>query len=99
MAKISVADMEARKLEVMKYLAARTDDQGMAVVSRRCLMEDLSLTPAQLRLALSCIREAGMVLPVPRYSENGAQCENAYRITARGIRHVRLSLGAHASDS
>lgn len=85
MARIPDAEMEARKRLLLRYLIEQSCPvQDDVRVSLTTMMVELELTSSQLRIALLHLKAAGYVQVERCFATNGAQVENAYRVTRLG---------------
>lgn len=84
-ARISDAEIEGRKRVLARYLAQRASCRGVVTVSLSSMTSDLDLTANELRCVINHLRNDGMMEVLHRSASNGAQIENAYWITARGM--------------
>lgn len=89
MARIPVAQMEARKRLLLRYIANREGSAGrIARIANADMMSDLELTDGQLRTVMLHLVDEGYVNVERCYAPNGAQIENAYRVTRIGKRFM-----------
>lgn len=85
MARIPDAEMEARKRFIVRYLIDKTCPvQHDVRISLTTMMAELELTSSQLRITLLHLKVSGYVQVERCFAKNGAQVENAYRVTRLG---------------
>ena len=91
MARVARRIIEQRRIRILRYLERRAGQDGSASVSNGELAEAMGLTVQQVRAAMRGLAGQGMLSSRPQYLRNGAQAENAYRLTPCGRRLLRDS--------
>lgn len=88
-------------MTLLDYLAAATLGRSDVGVSVRRMVEGLGISEHRVRFARKKLEEEGLVVPHPRYTEDGGRLSNGYEITKAGrerLRKWRRSLFCHTPE-
>lgn len=84
--------IEERHVQLLLLIAQHAGGDGLTRMSNSEIATTMGITIEQARNACRSLAEKGLLESRPQYLYNGAQVENAYRLTPSGCKRLMAQL-------